>query len=113
MTVTIPQASHYDLAMTWTESDGDPVNLTGCSAQLEIRERPAREGSPPLVSLTSAAGRVILTPLSGKVTAKFQPADTSGQTWTTAWAQVEITFPDSRRVHWPAFQVRLEPNYVD
>ena len=52
--LNIEQGATFTRTITWKDSTGAPVNLTGYTARMQIRERV--ESSTALVSLTSSSG---------------------------------------------------------
>lgn len=67
-----------------------PVDLTGATARLIIRER--EEGGATLLELTSGAG--ITTPASGTLAVEIDADATQAITWTAGWYHLDITFSD-------------------
>lgn len=67
-----------------------PVDLTGATARLEIRER--EEGGSVLLALASGAG--ISPGAPGTLVVEIAAADTAAITWTSGWYHLDITFPD-------------------
>jgi hypothetical protein len=52
--LTINQGETFNLTVTWTDSAGSPINLTGYTARLQVRE--TYSSTATVVSLTSGAG---------------------------------------------------------
>jgi hypothetical protein len=54
----IDQGATYSVTVTWADSTGTPISLSGYSARLQVRRRYADQdaGITPLVSLTSGSG---------------------------------------------------------
>lgn len=68
---------------------GPPLDLTGCAAALQLRH-------PQTEALVAAPDSVVLTPLTGAVTATFLPATTREVPVGTYLTDLEITFADGQ-----------------
>lgn len=75
--LVIDQFATFKTAFRWqTKGTGTPVNLTGYSAQMQIRRTPA--DATALVSLTSAAnGGITIEGTEGRVNIEISAATTS------------------------------------
>jgi selenophosphate synthetase-related protein len=56
--ITIEQGATFTMSLTWKDSTGSPVNLTGYTARMQVREN--YESDSTLVSLTSSGGDIVL-----------------------------------------------------
>ena len=76
----------------YKDSTGAVVNLTGCSARMQIR----RSVSDPdvLLNMTSSNGKIQLVPLQGKITLVFSAADTALLNFSKARYDLEIVAAD-------------------
>lgn len=81
-----------------------PVDLTGATARLEIRER--EEGGAVLLALSSGDG--ISPGAPGTLVVEISAADTEAFTWTSAWYDLDITFPDGTVSRFFRGQVTVE-----
>lgn len=52
--LTCPQGATFDIMLTWKDNDGNPVDLTGCSAALQVR--PTYSSAMPLIDIYSGDG---------------------------------------------------------
>lgn len=52
--ITINQGATYELTITWKDSAGTAINLTGYTARMQVRE--TYSSTTPIVSLTSGSG---------------------------------------------------------
>jgi hypothetical protein len=73
----------------WKDGTGTPVNLTGYSAKMQVRE--SADSDAVLLELSTTLGNIQITPLTGKVTLVFSPDDTSGAYWTKGKYDLELT----------------------
>lgn len=76
-------------SIVWNDGTGAPVNLTGYTAKMQVRE--TADSEDVLLELSTALGNIQLTPLTGKVTLTFSPDDTSGAYWTKGKYDLELT----------------------
>lgn len=71
----IEQGTDDDKPMIWLDSAGNPVNLTGCTARMQIR--PSVSSETILLELTTENGGITLGGATGKITLNFTEATTS------------------------------------
>lgn len=70
----IPQGATFTQDFLYLNPDKTPINLTGYSARMMIRE--CYESPTPILSLTEGSG-IVTTPLLGKVTVTLTAAQTA------------------------------------
>jgi hypothetical protein len=75
---TIERGATFSLTVTYKDASANPVDLTGWTVRMQVRETPA--DSSPI--LTSEGG-------SGVITATISAATTSALTQTTAYYDIE------------------------
>lgn len=63
--LVIEQGATFRREIIWKDAEETPINLTGYSARMHLREH--LSSVMPLLELTSANGRIVLTPLQGKL----------------------------------------------
>jgi hypothetical protein len=63
--ITIEQGATFQLSLLWEDSAGDPVNVTGYSARMQVREK--YTSTTTLLSLTSVAGDIVLGGAAGTI----------------------------------------------
>lgn len=85
----IEQGTSLNKSVVWKDSNGVPVPLTGYTARMQIRE--TIDSDEVLLELSTTNSKLVLTPAEGKVTLKFDPADTSGEYWTRGRYDLELT----------------------
>jgi hypothetical protein len=84
---TIEQGATLIKPIVWKDSDGDPVDLTGYSARMQMRRN---YSTPVLLQLTTGAGNLVITPSTGTVTMVFDAALTESITWLRAKYDLEL-----------------------
>ena len=100
--LTIVRGSTLNTAFTWSTGDCKtaltPVDLTGASARLQVRESPE---SAVLFELSTADGTIVLNEQPGKVRYLMTPVQTMAVQPLAAAAayDLEITFADGSVVN--------------
>lgn len=84
--IEIEEGMHYTIPLTYRdETTNLPVNVTGYSAELEIR---LTFGDPSiLLTLSTGNGRIILGGVGGAIDINFLPADTDQSQLYTSWTR--------------------------
>ncbi|NDD53289.1 hypothetical protein EBZ39_05355 [bacterium] len=65
--ITIEQGATFQMSLTWKDSTGTPVNLTGYSARMQVRENYEADNtlvslvSPTDITLGGALGTIAIT----------------------------------------------------
>jgi len=74
LNLTFPQGATWSLALTWNDDGGDPINLTGYTARMQVR--PSYDASTTVLSLTNGSG-LTLGGAAGTVTLRVEAATTT------------------------------------
>lgn len=95
-------AATYDFALeqgstllkpiVWKDSTGTPVNLTGYSARMQVRQSVA--STDILLEMSTANNKISIDPSSGKITLIFSAATTAAITWKRGKYDLELTSAD-------------------
>ena len=64
--ITADQGATFSRVLTWKDSDGDPVNLAGYSARMQVRS--IVSSASPVLSLTTENGQITLGGALGTIT---------------------------------------------
>lgn len=89
--LTIYQGATFRKRLTWKVGDpAVPVDLTGCTARMHIREK--LESPDVLLELTTANDRVVLGGMAGTVTIELPSTVTEGLAWRAGVYDLEIEF---------------------
>lgn len=75
LNITIEQGATYALSFIYQDENGQPINLTGMTARMQLRRQFASDVA--LLSLTTENGRITITPLEGKITLSISATDTA------------------------------------
>jgi hypothetical protein len=91
--ITIVQGATLDLLVTWRTGDpAAPVDLTGCTARMQIREKV--DSVTPLVTLTTENDGIELGGALGTVRRFMDADDTAALTFKSGVYDLEIEFAD-------------------
>lgn len=94
--LTIYQGQTLNKKFKWrtgkTVADSTPVDLTGCTARMQVRERLASDTA--LLELTTENGGIALGGADGTITMQMSAADTTAIEWRRGVYDLEIEFPD-------------------
>ena len=72
---TIDQGAQYTTQIIWADSSGNPINLTGYTAAMQLRLQ-AASPDPSALNLTSSNGGITITPLAGEMDILMTTAQT-------------------------------------
>ena len=84
----IEQGTTLAKTLIWNSSTGTPVNLTGYTARMQVRQ--SVTSSVVLLELTSAAGTIVLTPLTWTIVLNFPAATTAAIIWRHGKYDLEL-----------------------
>ncbi|MEM7739130.1 MAG: hypothetical protein AAF267_25515 [Deinococcota bacterium] len=87
----IKQGASFDDYFEFSR-DGQPTDLTGCAAKMQVRKRV--EDEIVVLELSTGNGRLIIDGLAGIVTFNLEPTATQNATWTKGVYDLKITWPD-------------------
>lgn len=91
--LSIDQGATFTKTVTWkTGKPAVPVDLTGCSARMQVREK--IDSEDVLLSLSTMDGRITLGDAAGTVALRVEAEDTTDITWKTGVYDLEIEFAD-------------------
>lgn len=91
--LSIDQGATFTKTVTWkTGKPATPVDLTGCTARMQVRE--SVESEDVLLSLTTENGRIALGGLAGTVDLRVEATDTALIEWAAGVYDLEIQFTD-------------------
>lgn len=65
--ITIEQGATFRLSLIWNDAAGDPINLTGYTARMQVRRKHS-SADPALLSFTTEDGSITLGGSAGTVT---------------------------------------------
>lgn len=110
LSLKVYQGATFTQPLVWKAGDPlQPVDLTGCTARMQIRERVNSPGV--LFSLTSeVGGGIVLGGAAGTIDIEIDATDTATFNWRSGVYDLEIVYPDGkvRRLFEGSIQVAPE-----
>lgn len=86
--ITIEQGATFLLELIWKNPDETPINLTGYTARMQVRKKYA--DTVKVLDLTTQNGKIVLTPLQGKINVTIPATDTANVTIKTGVYDLEL-----------------------
>lgn len=86
--ITVEQGATFRLSVTWKDSTDTPINLTGYSARMQIRE--TYESEETIASFTSTGGSIVLGGALGTIVVTGAATDTAQIPMTPAVYDLEL-----------------------
>lgn len=90
--LVIYQGATFRKRLTWTTSAGAAIDLTGCTARMDIRAKV--DDTAKLLTLTTENDRIVLGDTAGTVDLLIEDEDTTGITWKSGVWDLEIAHPN-------------------
>lgn len=101
--MTIEQGAKFSRLIRWLDGNGNPVDLTGWSARMQVR---TGHGGTLLLDLSTANGKITLSS-GGTIEIEATASDTDGLDFERAVYDLELTPPSGS-----ANTVRLLEGYI-
>lgn len=92
MVVKLFRGDTWQRAWVIKDAAGNPVNLTGASARMHVRD----SGGALVMSASTADGRLIIQPAAGRIDL-LMPKEATGVAPGSYRFDLEITYSDGRR----------------
>lgn len=89
---TIFQGATFRKRLTWKGPSGAPINLTGCTARMQVRSE--IDSTEVLLELTTENGGIALGGVDGTIDLYVSDEDTAAVTWSDGVWDLEIVHPD-------------------
>lgn len=105
--ITIEQGAQFSPTFTWTDDNGDPVDLTGYTAKMEIRKEKDKT-SAKIITLTDSGGGIDINGTEGEVTPIIDASETAELGFLWAWYDLQLTPPDNSEAVKRLVQGRVE-----
>lgn len=92
--------STFSFDISVLDSNGSPVDITGCTARLQVR---AADGSAILLELSTSNGKLLIDGTNGRIYGSssgaiaLSVAETTAITWSKAAYDLLLTFPNGER----------------
>jgi hypothetical protein len=92
----IEKGATWRHSLIWNDSNGQPINLTDCTAKMQVRE--TVESASFLLELSTENNRITITPSIGKMDFYIAAADTDALIGAGGLYDLEIYFLNSDTV---------------
>ena len=92
-TLQLNQGATWLLSFEWLDDAGLPIDLTGCTARMQLRATPA---TPVLLELSTTNGRVALLGTTGVIELLVDAQVTVGLSCEFGVYDLRVTFPGGR-----------------
>lgn len=89
--LTIYQGATFRKRLTWKAPNGTPIDLTGCSARMQVRNEVGSD--VVLIGLSTVNGRITLGGVAGTIDLWIADEDTTLIAWESGVFDLEITHP--------------------
>jgi hypothetical protein len=91
--LSIDQGATFTKTVTWkTGKPAQPVDLTGCTARMQVRE--SIDADAVLLSLSTTDGRIALGGAAGTISLRVEAEETAAITWKAGVYDLEVEFAD-------------------
>jgi len=84
----IEQGSTFEHKFTWKDGNGDPIDLTGYAAKMQIREK--KGAVDVLLELSTSNSMITLGGTAGTIELVISATDTAAITWKKAVYDLEL-----------------------
>jgi len=92
----VDQNTTFVFEAIYRDPDGNPINLTGASAKMQVRD--TKGGSKLAFTLTSPSGGITIDPLNGKISIKVTPTQTNKLFYPKSSYDIMITDSNLNRI---------------
>ena len=103
---TINQGETFSKLITWRDSAGALINLTGYTARMDLRRKPTDTSAS--LSLTTANSRIVLGGALGTITLSISATDTAGLTGVYVYDLELVNGSNVKRLLQGQIQIDLE-----
>lgn len=108
--LALEQGATFRLTITWTDSGGTPINLTGATAHMSIRSQVANtDTGAPWADLTTANGGITLGGAAGTIAILVTDAQTATMTQARGRYDLYVTLSNGDRDRLMEGAVTVDP----
>lgn len=101
--LSIEQGATFNLIMTYQDENGDPIDLTGMTARMQLRRQALSQ--LPLISLTTENGRITLGGVTGEIILNISATDTEELTGSGQYDLELVNGPTVNRLIEGSFKI--------
>jgi hypothetical protein len=87
--ITIEEGATFLLSCTWKDAAGDPIDLTGYSAAMQVRRY--KTAADTLLDVSSSGGEITLGDAAGTIEVAIPATETAALTGEVAVYDLELT----------------------
>lgn len=87
--ITIEQGATFQFNLIWKDSSGNPIDLTGYTAKMQVRQRYSSEDAA--LTMSTEAGTIVLGGAAGTINITGPAVDTATITIKQGVYDVELT----------------------
>lgn len=108
LALDIEQGATFEKKLTWTDANGNPIDLTGYDARMQVRKK--KTNQTVLLDLNLGNGGLILGGVTGTIELFISASDTTAITWKQGIYDLELITPTSKVIRFieGAVSVSLE-----
>ncbi|MEC5213323.1 hypothetical protein RCH06_001869 [Polaromonas sp. CG_9.5] len=92
-TLSLDQGATWMLSFEYLDDDGQPIDLTGCTARMQLRATPA---TPVLLELSTQNTRLLLAGATGIIELLVDAPATAALSCESGVYDLRVTFPGGR-----------------
>lgn len=85
---TIEQGATFQRDFVYQDAQNNPINLTGYSARMQVRQK--KDSDQIFIDATTQNGKLVVTPLTGKVSLNLSASETSALKFESAVYDLEL-----------------------
>lgn len=105
----VEQGTDYNQLYIKKDGNGDPVNLTGYTAHMQVRARP---GAPVLLDMSTENDRIVIDGPTGSVYLVFTEALLANAPWKRGKYQIELRSPAGKKSRLAYGVLSINPELV-
>lgn len=103
--ISIKRGDTWQTTWAWRDEAGDPLDLTDCTAALQLRRQ---LGSAPALDLTSPSAQLAIDPATSDVSVAVDASTMATLAPGTYSCDMQMTFPDGRVISTATVAVSIE-----
>jgi hypothetical protein len=92
----VDQNATFSFIVEYKDPEGDPIDLTGASAKMQVRD--TKGGSKLAFTLTSPSGGITIDPINGQLTIRMTPTQTNKLFFPKSSYDIMLTDSNSNKV---------------
>ena len=98
--ITILRGETRNIVQQWVDQIRRPIDITGWTAEIDIREKP--EFQTPIAQYSSPSNGITVDGASGTITLALSSTETEAMSFTNAVLDVRLKSPSGEIVYFPS-----------